>query len=100
MQKHVPKLMSKPVPVVLSKEQNGDAIRTDKVHGVMYHGPWKGDRFTMFADSLTEGGDARMISTSPVQRVEKVEPCLVRIITENSTYLIEIGGDCEWPEEL
>lgn len=97
---HRPKMQSKPVPVVLTKEQNGDAIRTDEVHGVMYHGPWKGERFVMFAESLTTGGEGRMISTSPVQQVEKVESCLVRIITENSTYLIEIGGECEWPDEL
>jgi len=94
------KMMSKPIPVIFSKEQNGDAVRTEVTNGVMYHGPWKGERFTMFAESVNPHGDARMISTSPVQQVVRVDDCVVRIITENSTYLIEIGGECSWPEEL
>jgi hypothetical protein len=89
----------KSTPIRFFKEVGGEAVRTDVTDGVMYTGPHRGDKFTMFGEAIDPDCDVRMISTSPVQQIIKVEPCVVRIVTENSTYRIEIGGKCEWPDE-
>jgi hypothetical protein len=80
------KVPAEGLPCVLSKVSGGKSVRTDEVSGRTFKLPEVDSSFTMFADSLTEGGFCRMVMTSKIERIEQKKNDVVRITTENSTY--------------
>lgn len=64
-------------------------LRTNTVEGVFEHVPTLNERFVLIGESLTEGGLARIISTSPI-KVLTVTATGYTFETRNSRYDLEI----------
>jgi hypothetical protein len=84
-------------PCLFERIKGGSALRTDTVKGVFENWPKKGDRFILVADSLTPGGFARMITTSPVDSIKERKDDSVLFVTESGseyrvTAIQELGG--------
>lgn len=85
--------------VKMSKVANGAALRTNEVEGITNELPQVGKRFGLVGKSLTPGGIARLVETSPVVELDqdtiltKTEAGSSRsdqftIKTENSVYSV------------
>ncbi len=67
---------------------NPNALRTNSVIGYYLALPKIGERFEMVSKSLTEGLEARLISTSPVSSITKIDEKVTEFTTLNSRYRI------------
>lgn len=72
-------------------ESNHGNLRTNEVEGLSWDLPTIGDNFSVIGDSLTEGMDARVVTTTEIKSVEHFDThCIFK--TLNSTYKLEILG--------
>ena len=70
------------------RESSHVPLRTPQVEGGFLVGPEVGQRFVMVGDAL-EGGDARFVRTSVINRVE-ITTYGWRFWTEHSEYTLEL----------
>lgn len=76
--------------VKLTRVVNGSALRTDEVEGFTNALPAHGKCFQMAGESLTPGGIARVVTTSPVVSTEGLDHDVLLVKTQNSTYRLDI----------
>jgi len=65
-------------------------IRTKHIVGESIGLPLVGDSFVMTSEPLTEGTDVRIVATTTVHEVTKLERNLYEFKTRNSTYQWEV----------
>jgi hypothetical protein len=56
--------------ILTNESPNHNNLRTKSVQGTFKKIPKVGERFVIFGSSLTPGGIARMVSTSPVESMD------------------------------
>jgi hypothetical protein len=80
---------------IKKKSSTHQNLRTDEMKGQWLRMPEIGESFQIFGESLTEGMDVRMISTTPVKAVARIlyDGVVTGAIflTENSHYELEIS---------
>jgi hypothetical protein len=72
-------------------ESNHNRIRTDSVEGMTSELPVVGKSFCLIGESLTEGMNARLVTTSKITKVDQ-NGDEYTFNTLNSTYKIEVLG--------
>lgn len=64
-------------------------LRTKIVEGLIYEWPRKGERFRIIADPIDRTKNARIVTTSVVQKIRYYPSGTIRFDTENSSYLLK-----------
>ena len=70
-------------------DSNHSNLRTNEVEGVTGNLPEVGKSFTLAGESLTEGADVRIISTTEIKSVD-IKYNTIVFKTKNSTYQLDI----------
>jgi len=77
--------------VKLSRIKNGSALRTDEVEGFTERLPTVGKSFGMLGVALDpNNGNMRVITTSPVKKVESLDHDAIQFETQNSIYRLDV----------
>lgn len=71
-------------------ESEHNLLRTDEVVGTFLDVPKVGERFTIYAEPLSNEANIRTVNTSPVKSIEKIYEKIWEMKTQFSTYHIEI----------
>lgn len=80
--------------LLVKVKSNHQNLRTPTVSGIADTLPAVGFPFVMYGEPLTDEGDTRVVTTTPVTRIlEQTVPGVTRFETENSTY--ELGWDVD-----
>lgn len=72
-------------------ESNHNNLRTNEIEGVSLDLPEVGKSFYLVGESLTEGMDARVVTTTEIKSLEKTDNEYT-FKTLNSTYKLEVLG--------